>query len=168
MATMKGESVLAQLPVVTLKLIIIVQNPVWNPASATEGICSAVGSVNHLASVLVSTTIPTISQRRTSGRITSARRNAFASLIPGRLCVLILTASTVKYADLWMESRTATGIVPGCAPSKELIILLPLMVAPVTSLATALSYLLLNGPPGGVWKTLVWKSKKRGRWQQKC
>lgn len=68
----------------------------WNLASATEGVCLVVGCVNHLASVVVSTTIPTVSQRRTSGRITSARRNVSASLIPGRLCVLVLAANTVK------------------------------------------------------------------------
>lgn len=47
----------------------------WNLANATEGVCLVVGGVNHLARVVVSTKIPTISQRRTSGRITSARRN---------------------------------------------------------------------------------------------
>lgn len=99
MATMKCVALFAWLPVLTQKLIIIVQSSVWNPASAPEGICSVVASVNHLASVVSSTMIPTISQRRTSGRMMSARRNASASLIPGRLCVLILPASTVKYAD---------------------------------------------------------------------
>lgn len=77
---------LAQLPVVTQKPIIIIQNPVWNPANATQGVCLVVGSVNVLGCVVVSTAIFTISQRRTSGRIMSAKRNVSASLIPGWLC----------------------------------------------------------------------------------
>lgn len=82
----------------------------WNLANVTEDVCLVVGRVNHQASVVVSTTIPTVSHRRTSGTITSAMRNVSASLIPGWLCVLILTASTEKYRDFWIESRAATGM----------------------------------------------------------
>lgn len=87
--------------------------------------------------------IPTISQRRTSGGITSARRNVSASLIPARLCVLVLTASTGKCTDFWMESRAATGTVPECAHLKELLIIQPLMVTTMTSLVTAHTHLSL-------------------------
>lgn len=39
-----------------------------------KSVCLVVEPVNHIASVAVSTRIPVISQRRTSGRIIDARR----------------------------------------------------------------------------------------------
>lgn len=65
-----------------------------------------------------------------------------------------------------MESRAATGIVPSCVESKEFFIILPLMIAPMTSLATALTYSPVIVPPGGVWKT-VKVLRVGGKWRGK-
>lgn len=101
-----------------------------------RGCLLSVGRCAPPTSVVVSSMIPTISQRRTSGRVTSARRHLSASLIPGRLCVLVLTAN--------IETSEQSPELPQGesrdVQSKEWLIMLPLMVAAVMSPATARSY----------------------------
>lgn len=108
------------------------QNHVWNLANASEGVCLVLGGVHHLPVWLSSTMIPTISQRRTSGRITSARRHASASLIPGRLCVLVPAAN----AETSEQSPELPQGESRDVQPKEWLIMLPLMVAAVMSPAT--------------------------------
>lgn len=96
---MRSVVLLALLPAVTQKPIIIAPSPVWNHANATEVICSVVGSVYHIASVVVFTKVPTFSPKRTSGVTNNARRNVSASLTPRQLCVLSQTARMVKCAS---------------------------------------------------------------------
>lgn len=74
-------------------------SPVWNHANATESICSVVGSVCHIASVVVATKVPTIFPKRTSGTTNGVMRNVSASQTPRQLSVLRVTARMVKCAS---------------------------------------------------------------------
>lgn len=96
---MSSVVLLALLPVVAQKRVVIVPSLVWNLANATEDICSVVGSVYHRASVVVSTKVLTFSPKRSSGMTNNARRNVCASQTPRQFFVLSLTARTVRCAS---------------------------------------------------------------------
>lgn len=98
-STMRSVVLLALLPAVTRKPIVTAPSPVWNHANATETICSVVGSVCHIVSVVVATKVPTIFPKRTSGTTNGVMRNVSASQTPRQLSVLRVTARMVKCAS---------------------------------------------------------------------
>lgn len=62
---MRSLGLLVLLPAVTQKPIIFAPSPVLDHANTTKVICLVVGSVNHIASLVVYTEVPIMSSRRT-------------------------------------------------------------------------------------------------------